>query len=109
MVALAVAAVTACGAQSTSPTMPSGPSFAGTWVGAVTLAAITGNLQLRLVQSVQAPVVSAAEYSGTWTMAFPDPGDNVVGVASGRTLGAMLTLTRARSRSPERSIRRALD
>jgi hypothetical protein len=93
MVALAVVAAAGCSTESTSPTMPSGPSFAGTWVGAVTVAALTGNMQLKLVQSVQAPVVSTVEYSGTWTMTFPDPGNNVIGVASGRTLGATLTLT----------------
>jgi hypothetical protein len=92
-VAFAVTAGTACSTSPASPTMPQGPSFAGTWVGAVTPAAITGNMQLTLVQSVQLPFGPAPEYSGTWTLAFPDPKNNVAGVASGRTLGATLTMT----------------
>jgi hypothetical protein len=92
-VALAVAAL-GCSSESATPVSPSGPSFAGTWVGAVTASAISGNLQLTLVPSpLQLPSGPARDYAGMWTIAFPDPTDNAAGMASGRTLGTVLTVT----------------
>src|SRR5262249_54513785 len=64
-----------------------------TWVGTVKPAAITGNLHLTLVPSAVPLSVGPGQYSGRWTMAFPDPRDNTSGLASGRAFAALLTLT----------------
>src|SRR5207237_6064791 len=93
--ALGVATATACSSESANPAAPSPPSFAGTWIGAVTAASTRGNLQLTLVPSpLQPPSGPTHDYAGTWTIAFPDASDNnAAGMASGRTLGTVLTVT----------------
>jgi hypothetical protein len=94
--ALAVATATACSSESANPSAPlspATPAFAGTWVGAVRPAAVAGNLQLTLAPSLQLPSGPALDYAGTWTIAFPSAGDNTAGMASGRTLGTVLTVT----------------
>jgi hypothetical protein len=51
-------------------------------------------LQLTLAPSpLQLPSGPALDYAGTWTIAFPNAGDNAAGMASGRTLGTVLTVT----------------
>src|SRR5262245_48405403 len=91
-VLLAVAAA-ACSSESANPTMPSGPSFVGTWVGTVKPAAVAGNLQLTLEALPVSVSTGAAQYSGRWTITFPDSRDNTSGLASGRAFAALLTLT----------------
>ncbi|HEY7171294.1 MAG TPA: hypothetical protein VH417_10640 [Vicinamibacterales bacterium] len=85
-------AAAACSSDPTNPTMPAGPSFAGTWVGTVKPAAVAGNFQMTLESLVPASS-GAGQYSGRWTLTFPDPHDNASGLASGRAFAALLTLT----------------
>jgi len=91
-VLLTAAAVACSSSDPANPAMPSGPSFAGTWAGMVKPAAVAGNLQLTLESSLQ-PVSGPAQYSGRWTIAFPDSRDNTSGLAAGRAFASLLTLT----------------
>jgi hypothetical protein len=93
LVAIVFGAAAACTSEPANPTMPSGPSFEGTWVGAVKPAAIIGSLQLTLVPSVGPLSPGPGQYSGRWTMTFPDGRDNSSGLTSGRAFAALLTLT----------------
>jgi hypothetical protein len=90
---LLAAAAAACSSEPATPTMPSGPSFVGTWVGTVKPAAIAGHLQLTLESSLLPVSAGTAPYSGRWTIAFPDSRDNTGGLASGRAFATLLTLT----------------
>ena len=85
-------AAAACSSDPANPTMPSGPSFVGTWVGTVKPAAVAGNFQLTL-ESLVPVSTGAGQYSGRWTLTFPDSRDNASGLASGRAFAALLTLT----------------
>ena len=91
--ALILAAAACSSSDPPNPTMPTGPSFAGTWAGIVKPAAVAGNLQLTLESLPVAASTGAAQYSGRWTIAFPDSRDNTGGLAAGRAFAALLTLT----------------
>jgi hypothetical protein len=91
-VAALLLAAAACTNDPANPTMPSGPSFAGTWVGPVKPAAVAGNMQITL-ESLAPVSTGPGQYSGRWTMTFPDSHDNASGLASGRAFAALLTLT----------------
>jgi len=94
IVAAVILAAAACSSSdSANPAMPSGPSFAGRWVGTVKTAAVAGNLQLTLESSLAQGPSGPGQYSGRWTIVFPDARDNTSGLASGRAFAALLTLT----------------
>jgi len=93
LAALMLATAACSTSDPASPTMPTGPSFAGTWVGTVKPAAVAGNLQLTLESSLVQGPSGPGQYSGRWTIAFPDSRDNTSGLASGRAFAALLTLT----------------
>jgi hypothetical protein len=91
--ALMLGAAACSSSDPATPTMPAGPSFAGTWAGTVTPAAVAGNLQLTLESSLAPVSTGPGQYSGRWTIAFPDSRDDTSGLASGRAFAALLTLT----------------
>jgi len=67
-VATFLLAAAACTNDPVNPTMPSGPSFVGTWVGPVKPAAVAGNLQITLESLVpisSTPGACAMALSGT--------------------------------------------
>jgi hypothetical protein len=91
--ALMLAAAACSSSDPANPTMPTGPSFVGTWVGTVKPAAVAGNLQLALESSLVQGPGGPGQYSGRWTIAFPDSRGNTGGLVSGRAFAALLTLT----------------
>jgi hypothetical protein len=92
-IAALLLAAAACSSDPANPTMPTGPSFVGTWVGTVKPAAVAGSLQLTLQSSLLPVSAGPGQYSGRWTITFPDSRDNTSGLASGRAFAALLTLT----------------